>query len=117
MTEAEARRARAGEDLALAFALAERSPCWAAVVLFYGVHHALLAWALERLPGAPTPQSYAQAQGLLKRAGLPRAVRKAYERLRGLSWQARYDPKAGDQALWTQALEEYAQVEAFLLGP
>ncbi|TFU24973.1 hypothetical protein [Thermus tengchongensis] len=115
MTEAEARRVRAGEDLALAFALSEKSPRWAAVVLFYAVHHALLAWALERLPQAPIPQSYAQAQSLLKRAGLPRQVRKAYERLLGLSWQARYDPRAEGKALWTTAQREYAQVEAFLL--
>ena len=48
--ESEKRRARAGEDLALALFLADRDPLWAVVALFYGVHHLLIALSQERAP-------------------------------------------------------------------
>jgi hypothetical protein len=78
--ESEKRRARAGADLALAFFLADRDPLWAVVALFYGVHHLLIALSLERLGEARVPRDYEEeeADGLFKRAGLPRSLRKAY---------------------------------------
>ncbi len=77
--ESEKRRARAGADLALAFFLADRDPLWAVVALFYGVHHLLIALSLERLGEARVPRDYEEADGLFKRAGLPRSLRKGLQ--------------------------------------
>jgi hypothetical protein len=78
--ESEKRRARAGEDLALAFFLADRDPLWAVVALFYGVHHLLIALSLERAPGPFTPRKYSEALSLFRQAGLAKEVRKAYDK-------------------------------------
>jgi len=104
--ESEKRRARAGADLALAFFLADRDPLWAVVALFYGVHHLLIALSLERLGEARVPRDYEEADGLFKRAGLPRSLRKAYKRLLRLSWRARYEPLSREEGreLWREAL-------------
>jgi hypothetical protein len=54
--ESEKRRARAGEDLALAFFLADRDPLWAVVALFYGVHHLLIALSQALVYAAQLPE-------------------------------------------------------------
>jgi hypothetical protein len=76
------------------------------VALFYGVHHLLIALSLERLGEARVPRDYEEADGLFKRAGLPRSLRKAYKRLLRLSWQARYEPLSREEGrgLWGEAL-------------
>jgi hypothetical protein len=116
--ESEKRRARAGADLALAFSLADRDPLWAVVALFYGVHHLLIALSLERLGEARVPRDYEEADGLFKRAGLPRSLRKAYKRLLRLSWQARYEPLTREEGrgLWREALEAYEALREALGG-
>ena len=114
--ETERRRARAREDLALAFFLADRDPLWAVVALFYGVHHLLIALSLERLGEVRVPRDYEEADGLFKRAGLPRTLRKAYKRLLRLSWRARYEPLSREEGreLWREALEAYAAAREVL---
>lgn len=114
----ERREARGREDLALAFFLADRDPLWAVVALFYGVHHLLIALSLERLGELRVPRDYEEADGLFKRAGLPRPLRKAYKRLLRLSWRARYEPLTREEGrgLWAQALEAYEAVREELGG-
>ena len=116
--ESEKRRARAGADLALAFSLADRDALWAVVALFYGVHHLLIALSQERLGEARVPRDYEEADGLFKRAGLPRSLRKAYKRLLRLSWRARYEPLSREEGrgLWAKALETYEALREALGG-
>ena len=104
--ESEKRRARAGADPAPAFSLADRDPLWAVVALFYGVHRLLIALSQERLGEARVPRDYEEADGLFKRAGLPRSMRKAYKRLLRLSWRARCEPLSREEGrgLWGEAL-------------
>jgi hypothetical protein len=71
--ENEKRRARAGEDLALAFSLADRDPLWAVVALFYGVHRLLIALSQERLGEARVPRDY-RGSGRALQAGRPAEV-------------------------------------------
>jgi hypothetical protein len=49
---------------------------------------------------------YLEADGLFKRAGPPRSLRKAYKRLLRLSWRARYEPLTREEGrgLWGEAL-------------
>jgi hypothetical protein len=116
--ESEKRRARAGEDLALAFFLADRDPLWAVVALFYGVHHLLIALSQERAPGPFTPRKYSEALSLFRQAGLAKEVRKAYEKLLELSWQARYEPLTREEGreLWREALKAYEALREVLGG-
>jgi hypothetical protein len=116
--ESEKRRARAGEDLALAFSLADRDPLWAVVALFYGMHHFLIALSQERAPQPFTPRKYSEALSLFRQAGLAKEVRKAYEKLLELSWQARYEPLTRDEGweLWAKALETYETLMEALGG-
>jgi hypothetical protein len=88
------------------------------VALFYGVHHLLIALSLERLGEAKIPRDYEEADGLFKRAGLPRSLRKAYKRLLRLSWQARYEPLSREEGrgLWGEALEAYEALREALGG-
>ncbi|RTH02721.1 hypothetical protein CSW47_10055 [Thermus scotoductus] len=105
-------------DLALAFFLADRDPLWAVVALFYGVHHLLIALSLERAPGPFTPRKYSEALSLFRQAGLAKGVRKAYEKLLELSWQARYEPLTREEGreLWREALEAYKALREALGG-
>ncbi len=105
----EKRRAKAREDLA--FSLAEQDHLWAVVVLFYGIHHLLVALGQERAATPFTPRKYSEVPSLFRRAGLSKEVRKAYERLLGLSWQARYEPLTREEGreLWAAALGEPGQ--------
>jgi hypothetical protein len=116
--QSEKRRARAGEDLALAFFLADRDPLWAVVALFYGVHHLLIALSQERAPGPFTPRKYSEALSLFRQAGLAKEVRKAYEKLLELSWQARYEPLSREEGweLWREALKAYTALREALGG-
>jgi hypothetical protein len=116
--ESEKRRARAGEDLALAFSLADRDPLWAVVALFYGVHHLLIALSQERAPEPFTPRKYSEALSLFRQAGLAKEVRKAYEKLLELSWQARYEPLSREEGreLWGEALKAYEALREALGG-
>jgi hypothetical protein len=116
--ESEKRRARAGEDLALAFFLADRDPLWAVVALFYGVHHLLIALSQERAPGPFTPRKYSEALSLFRQAGLAKEVRKVYEKLLELSWQARYEPLTREEGreLWREALKAYEALREALGG-
>jgi hypothetical protein len=79
------------------------------VALFYGVHHLLIALSLERAPEPFTPRKYSEALSLFRQAGLAKEVRKAYEKLLELSWQARYEPLTREEGreLWAKALETY----------
>jgi hypothetical protein len=54
--QSEKRRARARENLALAFFLADRDPLWAVVALFYGVHHLLIALSQALVYAAQLPE-------------------------------------------------------------
>ena len=76
------------------------------VALFYRVHHLLIALSLERAPGPFTPTKYSEALSLFRQAGLAKEVRKAYEKLLELSWQARYEPLSREEGreLWGEAL-------------
>jgi hypothetical protein len=76
------------------------------VALFYGVHRLLIALSQERLGEARVPRDYEEADGLFKRAGLPRSMRKAYKRLLRLSWRARCEPLSREEGrgLWGEAL-------------
>ena len=88
------------------------------MALFYGLHHLLIALSLERVPEPFTPRKYSEALSLFRQAGLAKEVRKAYEKLLELSWQARYEPLTREEGreLWREALKAYETLREALGG-
>ena len=69
-----------------------RYPDWAITALFYAALH-LVDAVLERELGR-TPDTHIRRSAWLHKAGMTRPIAGEYQRLRGLSEQARYDKES-----------------------
>ena len=75
---------------------------------------------VEGLPEgfAPPPMALEEGRRTLTLPLLAKEVRKAYEKLLELSWQARYEPLTREEGreLWREALEAYEALREALGG-